>query len=98
MKQIVGLRTLNLSGNPFDKFVAGDVSLPILEVCFLFLTLTEKKITLQELQINDCRKLRLVEAGSFSALPKLKKLSISNNSRLAYVSPNAFKNISQLDE
>lgn len=35
LKQIIGLQSLNLSGNPFDKLVVGDVSLPMLEVCGL---------------------------------------------------------------
>uniref|UniRef100_A0AC34Q8B2 Ig-like domain-containing protein n=1 Tax=Panagrolaimus sp. JU765 TaxID=591449 RepID=A0AC34Q8B2_9BILA len=82
LKQIIGLQSLNLSGNPFDKLVVGDVSLPMLE----------------ELEINDCQKLKLVEAETFSTLPKLKRLSMSNNPNLTFISPNAFGNISKLNE
>uniref|UniRef100_A0AC35GTL9 Ig-like domain-containing protein n=1 Tax=Panagrolaimus sp. PS1159 TaxID=55785 RepID=A0AC35GTL9_9BILA len=82
LKQFVGLKFLNLSGNPFTKIISGDIWLPMLE----------------DLRINDCPSLRLIEVNSFSSLSKLKRISISNNTRLNYISPDAFRNISKLEE
>uniref|UniRef100_A0A7E4ULH1 Ig-like domain-containing protein n=1 Tax=Panagrellus redivivus TaxID=6233 RepID=A0A7E4ULH1_PANRE len=81
LKQIVGLKMLNLSGNPFGRIVSGDISLPALE----------------ELRIDYCQNLKLLEAGAFSGVPKLKRISVAHNPQLTYVSPDSFINVSQLD-
>uniref|UniRef100_A0A914YZ33 Ig-like domain-containing protein n=1 Tax=Panagrolaimus superbus TaxID=310955 RepID=A0A914YZ33_9BILA len=82
LKQFIGLKYLNLSGNPFTKIISGDIWLPMLE----------------ELRINDCPSLKLIEVNAFSSLSKLKKISLFNNTQLNYISPDAFKNISKLEE
>lgn len=37
LRQLVGLRTLNLSGNAFDRILDGDFVHPVLQVFFTFI-------------------------------------------------------------
>ncbi|VDK47735.1 unnamed protein product [Anisakis simplex] len=78
LRQFIGLRTLHLDGNYFDRIADGDFVLP----------------ALQELTISKCLSLRLVERNAFSLLPSLRRLDLSANVNLVFISPHLFsKNI-----
>uniref|UniRef100_A0A1I8BGV7 Ig-like domain-containing protein n=1 Tax=Meloidogyne hapla TaxID=6305 RepID=A0A1I8BGV7_MELHA len=46
----------------------------------------------QNLDISNCKNLRLIEQRSFSFTPVLQFLKLANNSQLQYISPYAFQN------
>ncbi|KAF7632199.1 Ig-like domain-containing protein [Meloidogyne graminicola] len=46
----------------------------------------------QDLDISNCKHLRLIEQRAFAMTPNLQFLKLANNSQLQYISPYAFEN------
>ncbi|XP_035245172.1 leucine-rich repeat neuronal protein 2 [Anguilla anguilla] len=82
LQQLPGLKFLDLNKNPIQLVRQGDF---------------RNMLHLKELGLNNMDELVSIEHSAMENLPELTKLEITNNPRLSYIHPQAFRRLSSME-
>ncbi|KFO19607.1 leucine-rich repeat neuronal protein 2 [Fukomys damarensis] len=82
LEQVPGLKFLDLNKNPLQRVGPGDFA---------------NMLHLKELGLNNMEELVSIDKFALVNLPELTKLDVTNNPRLSFVHPHAFRHLPQLE-
>ncbi|XP_007897651.1 leucine-rich repeat neuronal protein 1 [Callorhinchus milii] len=82
LQKVPGLKFLDLNKNPIQRIQQNDFT---------------DMLQLKELGINNMEELISIDKFALDNLPELTKLEVTNNPKLSYIHPNAFRLIPQME-
>ncbi|XP_007523208.2 leucine-rich repeat neuronal protein 2 [Erinaceus europaeus] len=82
LEQVPGLKFLDLNKNPLQRVAAGDFA---------------NMLHLKELGLNNMEELVSIDKFALVNLPELTKLDVTNNPRLSFIHPRAFRHLPQME-
>ncbi|XP_004699887.1 leucine-rich repeat neuronal protein 2 [Echinops telfairi] len=82
LEQVPGLKFLDLNKNPLQRVGPGDFA---------------NMLHLKELGLNNMEELVSIDKFALVNLPELTKLDITNNPRLSFIHPRAFRHLPQME-